>query len=141
MNDNVDNYPILTLSVTDDYVESFLRADRTFLYQLVFDPLSRKLVPLTPVPEELSNEDLIYAGMLMADEDAFQLALGNLDCNTMKVKIKLTVSTENYVGERLIVDHDKRSVVICAWNAVGSADFYASAIEIGDVTTCPVASH
>ena len=72
-------------SVTDDYVESFLRADRTFLYQLVFDPLSRKLVPLTPVPEDLQSEDLIYAGMLMADEDAFQLALGNLDCNTMKV--------------------------------------------------------
>ena len=66
-------------------MESFLRADRTFLYQLVFDPLTRKLVPLTPIPEDLNNEDLIYAGMLMTDEDAYQLALGNLDCNTMRV--------------------------------------------------------
>ena len=74
-----------TNTVSDDYIESFVRADRTFLYQLVFDPLLRKLVPLTPIPEEIANEDLIYAGLLMKDEEAFQLALGNLDCNNMKV--------------------------------------------------------
>ena len=51
----------------------------------MFDPLTRQLVPLTPIPEELVDEDLIYAGMLLKDEEAFQLALGNLDCNSMKV--------------------------------------------------------
>ena len=74
-------------SVTDEYVEAFIRADRTFLYQLVFDPLTRKLVPLTPLTDDLADEDLIYAGMLMKDEDAYQLALGNLDCNNMKVAV------------------------------------------------------
>lgn len=50
------------LVVPDDYVEGFFRAENTFLYQLVFDPLQRKLLPLNPYPDDLDPKDLDYAG-------------------------------------------------------------------------------
>lgn len=48
--------------VPDDYEKSFKQADETFLYQLVFDPLSMKLVPLNELPEGLKPGDLEFAG-------------------------------------------------------------------------------
>lgn len=50
------------LVVPEDYVDRFFRADNTFLYQLVFDPLQRKLLPLNPYPEDLDPKELHYAG-------------------------------------------------------------------------------
>ena len=34
------------LNVTSEYIDGFIQADQTFMYQLVFDPRSRKLRPL-----------------------------------------------------------------------------------------------
>lgn len=48
--------------VPDDYEKSFKQADETFLYQLVFDPLSMKLVPLNELPGGLKPGDLEFAG-------------------------------------------------------------------------------
>lgn len=48
--------------VPDDYEKSFKQADETFLYQLVFDPVSMKLVPLNELPEDLQPGDLEFAG-------------------------------------------------------------------------------
>jgi len=48
--------------VPDDYEKSFKQADETFLYQLVFDPVSMKLVPLNELPEGLQPGDLEFAG-------------------------------------------------------------------------------
>ena len=50
------------LDVNSDYIEGFFRADNTFLYQLVYDPLHRKLVPLNPYPPEIDVSQLEYAG-------------------------------------------------------------------------------
>lgn len=50
------------VTVTDEYIEGFIRANNTFLYQLVFDPLSRSLHPLNPYPPELEGVNLDYAG-------------------------------------------------------------------------------
>jgi hypothetical protein len=51
------------LSITQDYIENFKKADKTFKYQVVFNPLLRKLVPLNDYDRDISeNEDLSFAG-------------------------------------------------------------------------------
>jgi len=50
------------LQVTPDYVDAFFRANNSFLYQLVFDPIHRKLVPLNPYPDDVNPAELHYAG-------------------------------------------------------------------------------
>lgn len=50
------------MQVPADYEQSFKQADETFLYQLVFDPLSENLVPLNELPEGLKPGDLQFAG-------------------------------------------------------------------------------
>jgi len=50
------------LQVTPDYIDAFHRADNSFLYQLVFDPIHRKLVPLNPYPDNIEPAELHYAG-------------------------------------------------------------------------------
>ena len=70
------------LVVTEDYIEGFIRADNTFVYQLTFDPLTRKLGPLNPYPPEVEVEELRYAGPYFSDERGLQIALGNVDIHT-----------------------------------------------------------
>ena len=55
-------YLKMNLVVTDAYIDGFIKADNTFLYQLAFDPLKRKLVPLNPYPPDIKPEDVKYAG-------------------------------------------------------------------------------
>lgn len=61
------------------YPIQFDKANKTFLYQLVFDPVSRKLVPINPYPEGLTVENLKFAGPEFSNELAFQIALGNIE--------------------------------------------------------------
>nr|CAD7408895.1 unnamed protein product [Timema poppensis] len=70
------------LIVSDKYRDAFVRAEATFRYQLVFDPLTRKLVPLTKPPESYSHDD--FSGKMLQDNTAYQLALGNLDPFTLQ---------------------------------------------------------
>ncbi|XP_072285749.1 exonuclease 1 isoform X2 [Pyxicephalus adspersus] len=72
------------ITVPDGYTDGFIRANNTFLYQLVFDPVNRKLVPLNPYEDGIDPKELSYAGPNMGDSVAFQIALGNVDVNTMK---------------------------------------------------------
>lgn len=51
-----------SLQVSVDYIDGFIRAENSFLYQLVFDPLKRKLVPLNPYPDDVDPTELYYAG-------------------------------------------------------------------------------
>ena len=52
------------LPITPQYIENFKRADRTFKYQIVFDPLQRKLVPSNPYGDDtFDGEDLTFAGL------------------------------------------------------------------------------
>lgn len=55
-------YLKMNLSVSDEYLEGFVKANNTFLYQLVFDPIRRKVVPLNPYPENIDPATLSYAG-------------------------------------------------------------------------------
>ncbi|RZC32796.1 exonuclease 1, partial [Asbolus verrucosus] len=70
------------LSITGAYKKDFLVADATFKHQTVYDPFNRKLVPLNPI-----QTDIMFcknAGDLFDSQQAFQLALGNLNPLTMK---------------------------------------------------------
>lgn len=56
-------YLKMNLNVPEDYMEGFVRANNTFLYQLVFDPVRREVVPLNPYPDHLDVKTLSYAGL------------------------------------------------------------------------------
>ncbi|KAK9541989.1 hypothetical protein VZT92_001994 [Zoarces viviparus] len=77
-------YLKMTLVIPEQYIEGFVRANNTFLYQLVFDPVRRKVVPLNPYPEHIDPATLSYAGLNLGDDKGLQMALGNLDINTME---------------------------------------------------------
>ncbi|CAL1300391.1 unnamed protein product [Larinioides sclopetarius] len=72
------------LTVSGEYIESFLKANNTFLYQLVFCPQKKELVPLNPYPEDIKPEDVEYAGKYLPSDLACQLAMGNINVNTME---------------------------------------------------------
>ena len=60
--------------VPDDYIQGFFKADNTFLYQLVFDPIKRRLRPLTPYPPEIDPRELDYAGPYPSWEESLTMA-------------------------------------------------------------------
>lgn len=66
--------------VEASYAAEFERAEKTFLYQPVFDPVTRKLVPLNPYPDDsYSMEEMPFAGEVIPDDLAFQISLGNVE--------------------------------------------------------------
>ncbi|XP_062981711.1 exonuclease 1 [Elgaria multicarinata webbii] len=77
-------YLKMNIVVPEEYIQGFIRANNTFLYQLVFDPVRRKLVPLNAYEDGVDPETLLYAGRHFGDSTAFQIALGNKDINTME---------------------------------------------------------
>ncbi|KAF7254630.1 Exonuclease 1 [Varanus komodoensis] len=77
-------YLKMNIVVPEEYIQGFIRANNTFLYQLVFDPVRRKLVPLNAYKDDVDPEMLLYAGRHFGDSTAFQIALGNKDINTME---------------------------------------------------------
>ncbi|XP_076848220.1 exonuclease 1 [Brachyhypopomus gauderio] len=80
----IGQYLKMNITVPEEYLQGFVRANNTFLYQLVFDPISRKVVPLNPYPEHIDPATLSYAGVNVGDTLGLQMALGNLDLNTME---------------------------------------------------------
>merc|ERR1711983_372471 len=58
------------LNVTSEYIEGFVQANQTFLYQLVFDPKNRVLRPLNDYPEELNAKKLPFCGEMLPNDTA-----------------------------------------------------------------------
>ncbi|XP_061846239.1 exonuclease 1 [Colius striatus] len=98
-------YLKMNITVSEEYIQGFTRANNTFLYQLVFDPVSRKLVPLNAYEDDIDPETLIYAGRHFGDGTAFQIAIGNIDIDTME-------QIDNYNPDTA-QPGQKRS---CGWN-------------------------
>lgn len=75
------------VAVTQDYIEKFIRANNTFLYQLVFDPVTRREKPLTPYPDTLGEEieSMTYCGTYSPPEIAAQMALGNMNIRSQRL--------------------------------------------------------
>lgn len=70
------------LCVGEQYVEDFLKAENTFRHQLVFCPIRNELVPLSPYDPNVDPTDMTYAGQQLPKEQAFDIAVGNIDVNT-----------------------------------------------------------
>ncbi|XP_021517098.1 exonuclease 1 isoform X2 [Meriones unguiculatus] len=80
----IGHYLKMNITVPEDYITGFIRANNTFLYQLVFDPIQRKLIPLNAYGDDVNPETLTYAGQYVDDSIALQIALGNRDINTFE---------------------------------------------------------
>ncbi|XP_059761111.1 exonuclease 1 isoform X2 [Balaenoptera ricei] len=80
----IGHYLKMNITVPEDYIKGFIRANNTFLYQLVFDPIKRKLIPLNAYEDDIDPETLSYAGRYVDDSIALQIALGNKDINTFE---------------------------------------------------------
>jgi len=75
------------IAVTQEYIERFIHANNTFLYQLVFDPQTRKERPVTPYPNSMEEEisNLTYCGSYSSPHVALQMALGNMNIYTKRM--------------------------------------------------------
>jgi len=73
-----------SLTVTQSYMDGFVQADNTFLYQVVFDPITRRERPLTDYRADVNPDQLSYCGHFSDKDTALQLALGNMDLHTLK---------------------------------------------------------
>ncbi|XP_016022220.2 exonuclease 1 isoform X2 [Rousettus aegyptiacus] len=80
----IGHYLRMNITVPEDYIKGFIQANNTFLYQLVFDPIKRKLIPLNAYEADIDPETLSYAGRYVDDSIALQIALGNKDINTFE---------------------------------------------------------
>ncbi|KAL4988266.1 hypothetical protein BDW68DRAFT_159376 [Aspergillus falconensis] len=65
--------------VPADYLQSFMQAELTFLYQRVFCPKAGKLVPLTSPENDVNLDELPFIGADMDPETAVGVANGDLD--------------------------------------------------------------
>lgn len=72
-----------TLNVPPNYIKAFAQAELAFLHQRVFDPKSKRLVPLNGFPVGgLSEEDEKWVGLDMEEETAQGVAKGDLHPET-----------------------------------------------------------
>lgn len=65
-----------------NYPEYFRRADLTFQHQTVYDPLKKKVTPLTPFPDKVDPRSMSFVGTLLDDELAQLVCTGVVDPNT-----------------------------------------------------------
>lgn len=65
----------MNVKVPSEYRDQFMDADRMFRYQPVFDPCSRKIIPLN----EILDPSLSVLVSNLTNNQAYQLALGNID--------------------------------------------------------------
>ncbi|NWV23046.1 EXO1 Exonuclease, partial [Origma solitaria] len=101
-------YLKMNIAVPEEYIQGFTRANNTFLYQLVFDPVNRKLVPLNAYGDDIDPEALTYAGPHFGDDTAFQIAIGNIDINTMEQIDNYNPDTAQLVQRRSCGWNDRR---------------------------------
>ncbi|KAF9394944.1 Rad2 nuclease [Podila verticillata] len=72
-----------SMKVQADYEESFRRADLTFLYARVYDPTTKSMVHLNPVPDELQavvdTDEYNFLGPLLNQQTVHGIATGKLN--------------------------------------------------------------
>ncbi|KFZ56118.1 Exonuclease 1, partial [Antrostomus carolinensis] len=113
-------YLKMNITVPEEYIQGFTRANNTFLYQLVFDPVNRKLVPLNSYGDDIDPETLIYAGRYFGDDTAFQIAIGNIDIDTMEQIDNYNPDTAQPVQQRSCGWNDRHANHV---NSIWSRDY------------------
>ncbi|EFO20398.1 XPG I-region family protein [Loa loa] len=100
-----------SLKVTKQFIDDFIRAENTFLYQIVFDPVEKRQRPLNDYPlNPQSNEDddefhsnsqrdddhFSYAGSIQPQEIAMSFALGNIPGGSQTEQITLSENVPDW---------------------------------------------
>ncbi|OJD14423.1 hypothetical protein AJ78_05224 [Emergomyces pasteurianus Ep9510] len=85
--------------VPPQYLEDFKRAELTFLHQLVFCPVARKLVTLSPLAAGVKLDSMPFVGADIEPDTAIGVACGDLDPMT---KEPITLQTPYLERSRLI---------------------------------------
>ncbi|PVZ99159.1 hypothetical protein BB558_003474 [Smittium angustum] len=67
------------LKVPNTYVQDFQRAEKTFMYQKVFDPIVKKLRSLEEIRPEHIDPDMDYIGENIDDTLAYLISIGEVD--------------------------------------------------------------
>lgn len=70
------------LEVTDTYIDGFQKAEATFKFMFVFDPVKRSMLRLNPLGDDDVIEHCVNAGQMLDPKIAYQLALGNINPRT-----------------------------------------------------------
>lgn len=72
-----------TLNVPQGYIQDFAQAELAFIHQRVFDPATKRLIPLNELPESgLSEDDEKWVGLDLDVEVARGVARGDLHPET-----------------------------------------------------------
>ncbi|XP_025193704.1 exonuclease 1 isoform X2 [Melanaphis sacchari] len=71
----------MNIKIPPEYRDQFMDADRMFQYQPVFDPLSRRVIPLN----DLSDLNIPVLVSKLTKDQAYQLALGNIDPFSLEI--------------------------------------------------------
>jgi len=98
------------VSVDQEFVDDFIRAESTFLYQTVFDPRTRQQVPLNPFPQadqvsevlkqvceviiDQATESIPCMGQILHQHEAVRLALGNAEAAAVTTIINNLIGGE-----------------------------------------------
>lgn len=73
------------LTITDEYIDGFQKAEATFKHMFVYDPLRREMKRLNDIDDD--DPELEYctnAGEILQPAAAYQLALGNLNPRSLQ---------------------------------------------------------
>uniref|UniRef100_A0A2K6WJ54 Exonuclease 1 n=1 Tax=Onchocerca volvulus TaxID=6282 RepID=A0A2K6WJ54_ONCVO len=100
-----------SLKVTKQFIEDFIRAENTFLHQIIFDPIEKRQRPLNEYPlsqqssendnefhssSQGSNDHFSYAGNIQPPEIAMSFALGNIPGSSQTEQITLPENVPNW---------------------------------------------
>ncbi|KJH46488.1 XPG I-region [Dictyocaulus viviparus] len=91
------------LNVTKEFISDFIRAENTFIYQVVFDPRQRCQRPLTKYLCPLKDKGKISISHLFGDDDDSQIMgmdfsyAGQVISSTLAVRLALGNQIENSV--------------------------------------------
>lgn len=72
----------MNVKVPSEYRDKFMDADRMFRYQPVYDPCTRKIIPLNELLDPSLPPVLVSK---LTNNQAYQLALGNIDPISLEV--------------------------------------------------------
>lgn len=83
-----------------EYETNFQKADLTFCHQRVYDPTSRRMVSLRPIPDHHGERDWDFMGPLLADEVVRGIAEGQLDPSTKEPFPELSADAKIYLDRK-----------------------------------------